>query len=133
MNVLVTGAAAFLGSVVVEQLQQHGHRVVVDDAPNATTLAQQQIEAVVHLAATSPAADAQSAYRNIVGNGLALLDAMLEANVRKLVFTSSAAVYGEPATIPINEDAPTQPLNAFGEALLMTPERSRRHCVRRIA
>ncbi|MBI1763242.1 MAG: UDP-glucose 4-epimerase GalE [Acidobacteria bacterium] len=146
MNVLVTGGAGYIGSVVVEQLLQHGQRAVIYDDPGTgpgasfnpdapfvsgaltdqTTLAaafeQHQIEAVIHLTAVQqPSAafnDPHASYQNNLINGLALLETMRQTGVKKLVFASSAAVYGEPASIPIKEDAPLQPLNPYGESVL---------------
>src|SRR3954447_1783456 len=146
MKVLVTGGAGYIGSVVVEELIKDGHDAIVYDnlskghraAVNSkakfvkgdlleqdlltSTLREQQIEAVAHMAAHSLVGESveQPAkyYRNNVVAGLALLDAMLKANVSRLVFSSTAAVYGEPAKQPIEEDDPTGPTNPYGETKL---------------
>lgn len=145
MNVLVTGGAGYIGSVVVEQLLQHRHSVVSYDNPDsndhviapdahfvsgqpadtetlATTFRKHQIEAVIHLTIVQQASaafdDPHVSYQNNLVNGLALLEAMQHAGVKKLVLASSAAVYGEPSVIPIKEDAPLQPLNPYGESVL---------------
>ena len=146
MKVLVTGGAGYIGSVVVEELIKDGHGVTVYDnlskghraaVPSTanfvqgdllqqdlltSTLREQQIEAVVHMAAHSLVGESveQPAkyYRNNVAAGLALLDAMLKANVSRFVFSSTAAVYGEPAKQPIEEDDPTGPTNPYGESKL---------------
>jgi UDP-glucose 4-epimerase len=145
MNVLVTGGAGYIGSVVIEQLLQYGHRAVgydnlssslqaaqseaqfvhgdVTDQENlVATFDRHQIEAVIHLTAAQQASavfnDPLVSYQNNLVGGLALLEAMRQTGVKKLVFASSAAVYGEPALIPIKEDAPLQPLSPSGESVL---------------
>lgn len=146
MNVLVTGGAGYIGSVVVEQLLQHGHRAVSYDnldasqqlaaqpaaqfVPGALTdqehlaaaFDRYQIEAVIHLSAAQQTSaafnDPHTSYQNNLTNGLVLLEAMRQTGVQKLVFASSAAVYGEPAVVPIKEDASLQPLNPCGESVL---------------
>ena len=78
-----------------------------------------QVEAVLHCAARAlvgeSVADPALYYRENVGGGVALLDAMRAAGVDRLVFSSSAAVYGAPARTPITEDAPLAPINPYGE------------------
>ena len=143
---LVTGGAGYIGSVVTEQLVQEGHRVTILDnlskghagaLPDGVDfhsfdvgqsdavgkiLSLNGIEAVVHLAASSLVGEsgAQPAryYANNVTATLSLLDAMLAAGVRRLVFSSTAAVYGEPDKQPIQEEDPTSPSNAYGETKL---------------
>jgi UDP-glucose 4-epimerase len=146
MRVLVTGGAGYVGSVVAEILIARGHTVTVyddlstghrdavpdgarlvvgtlADAPAlGAALAGSRAEAVVHMAAralvgesvTEPAAY----YATNVEGGLILLGAMRAAGVRRLVFSSSAAIYGEPATTPIEEDSPAAPTNPYGETKL---------------
>jgi UDP-glucose 4-epimerase len=144
--VLVTGGAGYIGSVVVEELLRDGHAVVVYDslykghraavAPEAAfvegdlldaptlraALGDHRIEAVVHMAADSlvgeSVQDPAKYFRNNVVAGLALLDAMRAAGVPRLVFSSTAAVYGEPAKQPIEETDPTAPTNPYGETKL---------------
>lgn len=146
MNVLVTSGAGYLGSVVVEQLVQHGHRAFSFDrlerGPNGkshphaqfvpgdvaekenliTALDQHQIEAVIHVSAAQRTRDVfhqpHASYQKNLLNGLVVLEAMQQTGVQKLVLTSSAAVYGEPAVLPIKEDAPLQPLSPAGESML---------------
>jgi UDP-glucose 4-epimerase len=153
MKVLVTGGAGYIGSVVVEQLIQQGHEAVVYDnlskghraaaRPEArfiegdlaekdkltAALDEHQVEAVIHMAASSLVGESVTQphkyYLNNVVNGLTLLEAMLQVGVKKLVFSSTAAVYGEPETVPIREDTPQKPTNPYGESKL-TYERALR-------
>src|SRR5262245_12577950 len=146
MKVLVTGGAGYIGSVVVEQLIKHGHEVVVYDnlskghaaaiAPEASlvkadlsdrdtlvrALDQYRIEAVIHLAASSLVGESvenpRLYFSNNISAGVTLLDAMLTVGVKKLVFSSTAAVYGAPETAPITEEAPPNPTNPYGESKL---------------
>lgn len=146
MRVMVTGGAGYIGSVVSEELLKSGHEVVVFDSlykghremvPEGATfvhadlndgaklraaLRENAIEGVIHMAADSlvgeSVIDPRKYYANNVRAGLSLLDAMLECGVRKLVFSSTAAVYGEPAKQPIEESDPTAPTNPYGETKL---------------
>ncbi|HJW23059.1 MAG TPA: UDP-glucose 4-epimerase GalE, partial [Candidatus Limnocylindrales bacterium] len=143
MRVLVTGGAGYVGSVSVEALVAAGHRVVVlddlstghdwadlagarlvrgsygDEASVTGLLREHEIEAVLHCAARSlvgeSIADPGHYYRDNVAGGIALLDAMRVVGVRRLVISSTAAVYGAPETTPIPEDAPLRPINPYGE------------------
>jgi UDP-glucose 4-epimerase len=146
MRVLVTGGAGYIGSVVTEELVADGHAVVVYDdlskghadtviAPTtlvrgdlldqpalAGALRAHRIEAVVHMAADALVGESvvepARYYRTNLGGGLTLLAAMREAGVSLLVFSSTAAVYGEPVRQPIQEDDPTAPTNPYGESKL---------------
>ena len=146
MKILVTGGAGYIGSVVVEELMNDGHEVVVYDnlakghrasvPANArfvegdllqtdhltTTLRADAIEAVIHMAADSLVGESvqnpKKYYRTNVLGGLSLLDAMREVGVKRLVFSSTAAVYGEPQKQPIEETDPTNPTNPYGETKL---------------
>ncbi|HKP86292.1 MAG TPA: UDP-glucose 4-epimerase GalE [Blastocatellia bacterium] len=146
MNVLVTGGAGYIGSVVTEELARDGHEVVVydnlskghisavaEDIPliqadlaDAATLRgalkNYGIEAVIHMAADSlvgeSAHNPSKYYRNNVVAGLVLLDVMKECGVKKIVFSSTAAVYGSPQKQPIEETDPTHPTNPYGESKL---------------
>jgi len=146
MNVLVTGGAGYIGSIINEELLNGGHDVTVfdslakghraavdararfvagdisDTALVTSTLEKNQIEAVIHMAADSLVeesfAQPEKYYQNNVVKGLKLLDAMRDCNVHKLVFSSTAAVYGGPAKQPIGETDPTHPTNPYGETKL---------------
>ena len=157
MRVLVTGGAGYIGSVVTEELLNDGHDVVVYDSLDKghrgavdarakflageladiervrKTLQEHEIEAVIHMAADSLVGESvqnpAKYYQNNVINGLKLLNAMRESDVKKLVFSSTAAVYGEPAKQPIEESDSTKPTNPYGETKLTfeqaLPERER--------
>ena len=146
MKVLVTGAAGYIGSVVTEQLVeqgcevvaldnlQYGHqaavhpqaRFVCGDLLNGEWLksfmAANPVDVVVHLAAEAlideSMRDPGRFFRTNVCGGLNLLEAMAAVGVRRMVFSSTAAVYGEPEIVPITEDAPCQPVNSYGESKL---------------
>lgn len=146
MRVLVTGGAGYIGSVVTEQLLNDGNEVVVydnlskghseavvagaqfvqaelfDAATLKQTLHERRIDAVIHMAASSLVGESveqpNKYYQNNVNVSLVLLDAMLAAGVKRLVFSSTAAVYGEPESQPIEESAPTTPTNPYGETKL---------------
>lgn len=146
MRVMVTGGAGYIGSVITWELARLGHEVIVyDDLSKGhadavagagdlvhanlldvhtlrETLRKRGVEAVVHMAASSlvgeSVAEPARYYRNNVEAGLVLLSAMQEAGVRDLVFSSTAAVYGEPAKQPIEETDPTVPTNPYGETKL---------------
>ena len=146
MRVLVTGGAGYIGSVVAEELLADGHGVVVVDdlskghraaVPEGAgferadvgdgpaverALRAHGIEAVVHMAASSlvgeSVTDPGKYYRNNVVAGMAMLQAMVRAGVKRLVFSSTAATYGEPAKQPIEEEDANKPTNPYGESKL---------------
>jgi UDP-glucose 4-epimerase len=143
LRILVTGGAGYVGSVSVERLLAAGHEIVVlddlstghraaadpgaglvvgsygDGATVAALLERERIDAILHCAARSlvgeSIADPATYYRANVAGGVALLDAARAAGVHRLVFSSTAAVYGQPAVTPIGEDAALAPINPYGE------------------
>jgi len=147
MNVLVTGGAGYIGSVCVEQLLDAGHTVTVLDNlteghraavdPRAhfiqaclgeresvlRAVAACGAEAVLHFAANAlvgeSMANPSKYFRNNVAHGLNLLDAAVQAQVRKFVFSSTCATYGPPDQVPISEDQAQRPINPYGESKLM--------------
>lgn len=146
MNILVTGAAGYIGSIVTEALIKEGHFVialdnlrrghrnaihpdalfVLADIADSQKLAQlfsnNQIDAVMHLAADVQVSESMSSpekyfYTNVV-SGMTLLNTMLKHKVNKLVFSSTAAVYGNHVSVPVKETHPTLPINPYGESKL---------------
>ena len=146
MRIAVTGGAGYIGSVVTEVLLAEGHEVlVIDDlskghaesVPDGARFAALDIgnrpdvavalrdfatEAVIHMAASSLVGESVSEpskyYAANVVSALSLLDAMAQSGVTRLVFSSTAAVYGEPDKQPIEETDPLQPTNPYGETKL---------------
>ncbi len=147
MRILVTGGAGYIGSVVAGELANIGYHVaIVDnlrqghqqaipaeaeflqadicDVPELEKIFQdREIDAVMHLAAESAVgfsmSDPSRYFETNVIGGIKLLDAMVKYCVHNIIFSSSAAVYGEPETVPIGEDHPKVPLNSYGESKLM--------------
>ena len=147
MKVLVTGGAGYIGSVVTSELIRSGHQVfvydnlshgfraavpkkidlIVGDISDRTNLARVittcGIEAVMHFAALIEAGESMKVperyFRNNTVNTLSLLEVMHETGVKKLVFSSTAALYGEPESTPIREADPLRPTNAYGESKLL--------------
>ena len=143
MKTLVVGGAGYIGSVVTRQLVSEGHHVVVlddcstghadavpegvelvqtDITNTAQVLAGRKFDAVLHFAAKSlvgeSATNPSLYWRTNVCGTRALLDAVTEHQVPTLVFSSTAATYGEPEVVPITEDAPTRPTNTYGATKL---------------
>jgi UDP-glucose 4-epimerase len=150
VKVLVTGAAGYIGSIAVERLLATGHGVVGLDNlwrghPNAiesevellhvdltdctqtsAAVLRASVDAVMHFAGATLVGEsvAMPAYYfgvNVVGTHN-LLSAMNDAGIRKFVFSSTAAVYGAPETIPISEQSPLNPINPYGRSKLMVEQ-----------
>lgn len=147
LSVLVTGGAGYIGSVAVEMLADAGYNVVVFDNlikghkgaidPRATfvegdiadlpllerTLKEHRVDAVMHFAAHSLVGEsmenATKYFTNNVSASVTLVEAMIRAGTRMLVFSSSAATYGMPRSSPIRETDPTAPINPYGESKLL--------------
>ena len=143
MRILVTGGAGYIGSTTAESLLAAGHDVTVlddlstghraavpdgarlhvgnygDTAAVTALLEGERIDAVLHCAARSlvgeSMADPARYFRENVAGGIALLDGMRAAGVRRIVFSSTAATYGLPERTPIQESDPIRPINAYGE------------------
>jgi UDP-glucose 4-epimerase len=145
VKLLVTGGAGYIGSIVTGQLLGAGHDVVVLDnlerghrqaVPAAAELRVADLldrdavdrtmahgfDGVLHFAALSlvgeSVAHPERYYRTNVGGTLNLLEAIVSSGVGRLVFSSTAAVYGQPDEVPISEDAPRRPTNAYGASKL---------------
>jgi UDP-glucose 4-epimerase len=145
VKLLVTGGAGYIGSIVAQRLLakgnevvvfdnlERGHRVAVPDGaelvvgdltdgPAIEVLLRQGFEGVLHFAALAlvgeSVAHPERYYRTNVSGTLNLLEAMRDAGVRRLVFSSTCAVYGEPDQVPIAETAPTRPKTAYGASKL---------------
>lgn len=141
MKVLVAGGAGYIGSHVTLELSRRGHQPVVldnlvkghreavqagkffegdisDKALVRKIIEEEKIEAAVHLCAYSLVGESVGEpakyFHNNIGNGLVFLDTLREGGVNKFVFSSTAAVFGEPEQIPIPEDHPKNPTNPYG-------------------
>jgi UDP-glucose 4-epimerase len=147
MNLLVTGGAGYIGGIVAQELLRAGHSVtIIDnlsrghreavpeqarferlDLANRSGLdslfSSSHFDAVLHFAAFIEAGESmrtpETFFRNNSANTLTLLEAMLAHGVSRIVFSSTAALYGNPETTPIDEDAPLRPTNAYGESKLI--------------
>ncbi len=150
MRFLVTGGAGYIGGTVAELLLGKGHEVVVYDnlchshrsmVPERALLIEGDLadrsqleqlfssktfDGVMHFAALIEAGESMQRpelyFRNNSASTLTLLEAMLATGVNRLVFSSTAAVYGEPESTPIREDAPLRPTNAYGESKLLVEQ-----------
>ncbi len=150
MKVVVTGGAGYVGGTVAIQLMQAGHEVTIVDSlvhaqrkyvPEGATFVQADMgdrarmeqvlrdsgaEGVLHFAALIEAGESMQKpeiyFQNNTARTLALLEAMHATGVRKLVFSSTAAVYGEPEAVPIPESAKLEPTNAYGESKLLVEQ-----------
>jgi len=146
MKILVTGGAGYIGSHTVRKLRDAGYDIVVFDNLSAghisaikdfrlfigdlsnkndieKVFSENNFDAVIHFAGSIEAGesmtDPKRFFENNLINGLNLLDVMLEHSVKKIVFSSTAAVYGEPEEMPIEESAPKNPTNVYGQTKLM--------------
>jgi UDP-glucose 4-epimerase len=152
-KLLVTGGAGYVGSVVAAHLLEAGHAVtVLDDlstgfragvpqgadfvegrVQDAAKVLDGSYDAVLHFAASSQVGESvtnpEKYWRNNVAGSLELLAAMREAGVRTLVFSSTAATYGEPAEVPITETAATAPTNPYGATKLAVDHMIASECV----
>ena len=148
MTVLVTGGAGYVGSHMVLELVDAGERVVVldnlsagfpwavaegvplivgdigDQTLVARLIREHGVGAIIHFAASvvvpDSVRDPLDYYRNNTVNSRALIDCALKNGIRQFIFSSTAAVYGDPAKIPAKEDSPTQPTSPYGWSKLMT-------------
>jgi len=144
MRILVTGGAGYIGSITTRQLVEAGCEVIVLDSlerghaeavdPRATLVKSSVgdadvldsilpgTDAVIHLAGYIEVAESQADpdlyYRKNLAEPSVMLDRILAHGVRNLVFSSTAAVYGQPDTVPISEDTPTRPINTYGASKL---------------
>jgi UDP-glucose 4-epimerase len=146
MRILVTGGAGYIGSAMTDVLVDRGHEVTVFDNlsrghrdavnPGAmfveadlvdtprvfSTLRDNGIEAVIHMAGDALVAESMQDparyFRNNLIAGISLLDAMRDAGVKPIVFSSTCAVYGVPERTPLDEGMPTSPINPYGESKL---------------
>ncbi|MBB6049842.1 UDP-glucose 4-epimerase GalE [Armatimonas rosea] len=148
MSILVVGGAGYIGSHTTLYLKESGHEVVIldnfelghrkvtkildvpfvyadygDSAAVGKAIRQYKVDAVMHFGAYASVpdsvADPRKYYEGNIGKGLALLGAMLDNGVKNLIFSSSAATFGEPQILPIPEDHPQKTTNPYGETKLM--------------
>jgi UDP-glucose 4-epimerase len=148
MTILVTGGAGYIGSHMVHELADAGEAVVAldnlatgfdwavaegvplivgdtgDQPLVASIIAEHKIEAVIHFAASTvvpeSVAEPLAYYRNNTVNSRALIETAIKGGVRHFIFSSTAAVYGNPERMPVAEDAPTMPMSPYGASKLMT-------------
>lgn len=144
---LVTGGAGYIGGVCVEKLLARGDEVVIVD--NLSTghreninskavfvegsvgdkelmdkvFSEHKIEAVLHFAGFIQVGESVKSpgkyFENNFGQGISLLESMVKKEIKKIIFSSTAAVFGNPVEIPISEDTPKDPINPYGESKLM--------------
>jgi UDP-glucose 4-epimerase len=148
MSILVTGGCGYIGSHMVHALVDAGERVVVLDNLSTGTRAaipgsvplvvgsvgdqalverlarEHQVSAIIHFAGSivvpESVADPLKYYRNNTANSRTLLEAAVACGIEQFIFSSTAAVYGNPERVPIDEDAPPHPMSPYGTSKLMT-------------
>ena len=148
MSILVTGGAGYIGSHMVHVLVEEGESVVVLDnlstgfkwtLPHGVTLVigetgdealvprlirEHEISAIIHFAASivvpDSVADPLGYYRNNTANSRTLIECAVRGRVKQFIFSSSAAVYGNPAKVPVSEDDAVAPISPYGSSKLMT-------------
>ena len=148
MTILVTGGAGYIGSHMVHELVDAGEAVVVldnlvtgfdwavaegvplivgdtgDQPLVASLIAEHGVDAIIHFAASTvvpeSVAEPLAYYRNNTVNSRALIETAIKGGVRHFIFSSTAAVYGNPERVPVSEDAPTMPMSPYGSSKLMT-------------
>jgi UDP-glucose 4-epimerase len=146
MKILVVGGAGYIGSICAEVLLDRGHEVAIldnlseghrhaldpraefiegdlaDRKMTTATLARLRPDAVMHFAANALVGESMENpskyFRNNIAAGLNLLDAMVAAEVERLVFSSTCATFGPPERLPIDEETPQNPINPYGESKL---------------
>jgi UDP-glucose 4-epimerase len=146
MKILVVGGAGYIGSICVELLLDEGHEVIVFDNLEEghrravdsrakfiegdlaerekikATLSDAHADAVMHFAANALVGesmqDPSKYFRNNISNGVNLLDAMVTARVKRIVFSSTCAIFGVPERLPIDETTQAHPINPYGESKL---------------
>jgi UDP-glucose 4-epimerase len=148
MTVLVTGGAGYIGSHMVHELVDRGERAIVVDNLSTgfswaipkdvplvqgetgdaelmrSVIARHGVTAIIHFAASvvvpESVSDPLGYYRNNTASSRTLIEAAVKAGVRHFIFSSTAAVYGNPATVPVAEDAPLAPMSPYGSSKMMT-------------